>query len=212
MPQTWGSQKSQTRRSRRSRSRILPFRIWDLVSRFRAKDIPRLWLRLLNHWAWQRLIRDPTIILKFPCLDDYGNSGISKEWIKLSRPTLILVHRWPSMLDQIEGLVEKINFNLVKGEKILNFKILLAGKFLNFCRLNFSRRLGCLRPCQSFNELIKWSRFGQLSILEWSSERLSSVSHNDSSSVEFKAFLGFQDTSIHYCLLFFRPPTPRLPS
>jgi hypothetical protein len=71
-----------------------------------------------------RLIYNPTVTPKFHCLEDYGNSSVLEEWIKLSRPS-----QENSRFDQIRGLVEKINFDLAKAGKIEFQKIFWAGIF-----------------------------------------------------------------------------------
>jgi hypothetical protein len=81
---------------------------------FLGFDFPRLRLGLVNYWACQRLIHDPTVTPQFSCPNDYGNFGVPKEWIKLSMSTLISGLGFLLRLDQFRGLVEKINFEAEK--------------------------------------------------------------------------------------------------
>ena len=46
---------------------------------FTSFDFPRLWLGPVGLWVWWRLIHDPTVTPKFPCLEDYGNSYASED-------------------------------------------------------------------------------------------------------------------------------------
>ena len=121
---------------------------------FMGFNFPWLWLGLVNHWAYQRLIHDPTVTPKFPCLDDYGNSNVLKKWIKLSWislfPRLGLLLR----LDRVPRPSWKNKFRLDWGEKILNFKNSLGGKVFEFCRPKCSRRLSFSRPSWSSYALI----------------------------------------------------------
>jgi hypothetical protein len=56
---------------------------------FSGSDTSGPWLALVNYWAYSvRLIHDPTVTPQFSCLEDYENSSVPKEWIKLSRHTL----------------------------------------------------------------------------------------------------------------------------
>jgi hypothetical protein len=67
---------------------------------FLGFDFPGLRLGLVNYWACQRLIHDPIVTPKFPCLDDYENSSVLIKWIKLSRTNLISGLGLFSRLDQ----------------------------------------------------------------------------------------------------------------